>query len=81
MSKLSGIEILEGTYPFDLERSARGYRLNKFLHALIKPDHRTQFLATPQASFEAAELSAEEQDLIRRLHWCTPIDGSILLLA
>ncbi|VVQ05559.1 Gallate dioxygenase [Pseudomonas fluorescens] len=29
--QLAGIEKLEGTYPFTLERSAKGYRLNKFL--------------------------------------------------
>ena len=33
-----------GTYPFTLERSVKAYRLNKFLHGLIEPEHRERFL-------------------------------------
>ncbi len=40
VAQLEGIEQLEGTYPFDLERSVTHYRLNKFLHDLIYPAHR-----------------------------------------
>lgn len=67
--QLAGIEKLAGTYPFTLERSVKGYRINKFLHALIEPDTRARFLADPEAAFEAAALSAEERDLIRRRDW------------
>ena len=67
--QLKGAEALEGTYPYDLERSAKGYLINKFLHALVEPSNRAHFLADPEASFEAAGLSVEERDLIRRRDW------------
>jgi gallate dioxygenase len=41
--QLAGIEALKGTYPFTLDRSVKGYRLNKFLHALIDPAWRRRF--------------------------------------
>ena len=37
----AGIEKLPGTYPFTLDRSVKAFRLNNFLHELIKPDTRT----------------------------------------
>jgi gallate dioxygenase len=60
---------LTGTYPFDLERSVRCFRLNTFLHDLVKPGHRASFLADQEASFMAANLSDIECDMIRRLDW------------
>src|SRR6185437_15176104 len=38
--QLEGAERLAGTYPYTLERSAKAYRLNGFLHDLIIPEHR-----------------------------------------
>ena len=67
--QLKGVEALPGTYPFDLARSAKGYRLNKFLHGLIEPRWRERFLETPEALFEEVGLSDEERDLIRRRDW------------
>jgi len=67
--QLDGIEKLEGTYPFTLERSAKGYRLNKFLHRMIEPDWRRRFLETPEALFDEAGLSEEECDLLRCRDW------------
>jgi gallate dioxygenase len=68
-SQLSGADRLPGTYPFTLERSAKAYRLNKFLHRLIEPAHRARFLADQEASFVEAGLSSEECDLVRRRDW------------
>jgi gallate dioxygenase len=65
----AGIEKLEGTYPFTLDRSVKAYRLNHFLHRLIEPDFRRSFLADPEASFAAAGLSEEERDMLRRRDW------------
>ena len=65
----AGAEALPGTYPFTLERSVKGYRLNKFLHALIEPARRAGFLADPEAAFAEAGLSEEERDLVRRRDW------------
>jgi gallate dioxygenase len=67
--QLAGVEKLEGTYPFTLERSVKAYRLNEFLHRLIEPAFRRQFLADPEPLFEAACLTAEERDLVRRRDW------------
>ena len=64
-----GAEKLPGTYPFTLERSVKGYRLNKFLHALIEPAQRARFLAYPEGAFAEAGLSEEERDLVRRRDW------------
>jgi gallate dioxygenase len=68
-AELDGIEALEGTYPFDLERSVGHYRLNKFLHELVVPEHRAAFRADPEALFEKWGLSEQERDMIRRRDW------------
>lgn len=67
--ELRGIERLAGTYPFTLERSVRAYRINDYLHRMIEPAHREAFLRDPEASFEAAGLSDQERDLVRRRDW------------
>ena len=65
----AGIEKLEGTYPFTLDRSVKTYRLNNFLHQLIEPEVRKQFLADPVPLFEQAGLTEEERDMVRRRDW------------
>ena len=67
--ELAGIEALPGTYPFTLERSVKAYRINDYLHRMVEPSHRERFRRDPEASFEAAGLSEEERDLIRRRDW------------
>ena len=67
--QLAGIEILPGTYPFTLSRSVKGYRLNKFLHALIEPAWRARFRADQESLFAEAGLSPEERHLVRTLDW------------
>ena len=64
-----GIEQLAGTYPFDLERSVRCYRVNKFLHELIVPAHRERFRADEGACMREAGLSDEERRLIGARDW------------
>jgi gallate dioxygenase len=68
-AELEGIEALDGTYPFDLERSVGHYRLNKFLHDLVIPEHRAAFREDAEALFEQRGLSEEERDMIRRRDW------------
>jgi gallate dioxygenase len=68
-AELKGIEKLEGTYPFTLDRSVKAYRLNEFLHRLIEPSFRKQFLANPEPLFEAAGLTEQERDMVRRRAW------------
>jgi gallate dioxygenase len=67
--QLAGIERLEGSYPFTIERSVRAYRLNRFLHDLVVPERRAAFLAAPEAEFERAGLSDVERDLVARRDW------------
>src|SRR5215813_6334494 len=67
--ELSGVEKLEGTYPFTLERSVKAFRINQYLHRMVEPSHREAFLRDPEASFAAAGLTEEERDLIRRRDW------------
>lgn len=67
--QLSGAEALSGTYPYTLERSARGYRVNRFLHDLIHPEARQRFVEDEQAAMVAAGLDEREQDLVRRRDW------------
>ena len=49
-AQIKGIEELQGTYPYTHARSVKGYRLNKFLHDLIYPDHRAAFKSDPEAA-------------------------------
>jgi gallate dioxygenase len=64
-----GVEQLPGTWPFTIERAVSRYRINDYLHRMIEPAHREAFMRDPEASFEAAGLSEEERDLIRRRDW------------
>jgi gallate dioxygenase len=68
-SELAGVERLGGTYPFTLERGVERYRINDYLHRMVEPRHREAFLRDAEASFEAAGLTGEERDLIRRRDW------------
>jgi gallate dioxygenase len=68
-AQLAGAERLQGSYPFTLERSVRGYRINRFLHQLVKPDFRKRFVEDQEAEFALAGLSDEERGLIRRRDW------------
>jgi gallate dioxygenase len=68
-NELRGIERLEGTYPFTIERSVRAFRINDYLHRMVEPSHREAFKRDPEASFEAAGLTEQERDLIRRRDW------------
>jgi gallate dioxygenase len=54
-------------YVFDLDRSARALRLNRFLHSLTQADKRQLFLQHPDRAMQG--LSDKEKDMIRRLDW------------
>ena len=55
------------SYVFDLERSAKALRLNRFLHGLAKAERRNVFLADPEAAMH--DLTETERDMVRRLDW------------
>ena len=67
--QLAGAEELEGTYPYTLERSAQGWRINRFLHGLIAPEPRARFQADQDSVLAEADLTDEERDMIRRRDW------------
>jgi len=71
--QLKGIESLAGTYVFDLQRSARGLRLNRFLHGLTQPEKRGLLKQEPEAAFEKAGLTDEERRMVRDLDWAALI--------
>ncbi len=52
-------------YVFDLERSAKGLRLNKFLHDLVFAEKRKLFLGNPERAMHG--LSGEEKDIWRAM--------------
>ena len=54
-------------YVFDLERSAKGLRLNRFLHSLTSKEVREQFLNDPDGAMNG--LTEQEKDMVRRLDW------------
>ena len=56
-----------GKYVFDLERSAKGLRINRFLNSLTKRDVRELFLRDPDAAMK--DLTPEERDMVKRLDW------------
>ena len=76
--QLAGAENIPGTYPFTLERSVKAYRLNKFLHDMVRPEHRQKFLADPETSFQQAGLTEEEKDLVRRRDWRAMIHYGVI---
>ena len=54
-------------YVFDLERSAKALRLNRFLNALTRKENRELFLTNPDQAMK--DLSAEEREMVKRLDW------------
>ena len=54
-------------YVFDLEKSAKGLRLNRFLNGLVHEKNRKRFLEKPEEAMQG--LSEAEKDMVRRLDW------------
>ncbi|HEX2649234.1 MAG TPA: hypothetical protein VHN19_04755 [Burkholderiales bacterium] len=59
-------------YVFDLERSARGLRLNRFLHGLVLPSQRDLFEKDPEKAMQ--DLSEDEKAMVRALDWRALMD-------
>lgn len=76
--ELDGIEKLEGTYPFTIALSVKAFRLNDYLHHLIQPAHRKEFLDDPETSFTKFNLTEEEKDLLRRRDWRAMIHYGVI---
>nr|WP_315239427.1 gallate dioxygenase [uncultured Albidiferax sp.] len=67
--QLAGAERLQGSYPFNLQRSVKAFRLNTFLHGLIVPAQRQRYLADAATCMAEANLTAQECDLLQRRDW------------
>ncbi|MES2262412.1 MAG: gallate dioxygenase [Pseudomonadota bacterium] len=65
----AGAEDLPGTYPFTLDVSVRTYRINRYLHQLVRPEFRTRFLADPEATYDEAGLTPTERQMIGQRDW------------
>ena len=76
--ELEGAGALAGTYPFTHARSHDNLRINRFLHALIKPDHRARFVSDFEALATEHGLSEEEKDLIRERKWIEMIRRGVI---
>ena len=56
-----------GKYVFDLEKSAKSLRLNRFLNSFIRREVRELYLRDPEAAMK--DLTEAERDMVRRLDW------------
>jgi hypothetical protein len=56
-------------YVFDLERSARGLRINRFLHSMTVPAIRKRYAEDAEGAMSAAGLTDEEMRMLRELDW------------
>jgi gallate dioxygenase len=54
-------------YVFDLERSGRGLRLNRFLHGLTDSSFRDLFKGDLEKAMQG--LTDQEKDMVRRMDW------------
>lgn len=61
-------------YLFDLERSAKGLRLNRFLHGFAAAAARARFAADPEGAMVDAGLDDAERDILRRRDWRALMD-------
>ena len=62
-------------YVFDLECSARGLRINRFLHSFAGSAMRRRFADDPEQAMVAAGLDDAEREMIRRRDWRALMDG------
>lgn len=76
--ELHGAQTLTGTYPFTHARSHANLRMNRFLHALILPEHRARFLSDFEALATEHRLSEEEKELIRHRRWIEMIRRGVI---
>ena len=73
-----GAQELEGTYPFTIERSVKGFRLNHFLHSLTDPAVRRKFRADEGATMTEAGLTEEEKQLVATRDWIGMIHYGVI---
>lgn len=62
-------EIVSGAYVFTVERSARGYNINKMATSLSDPANRARFQADEDAYMRTFGMSDAEAALVRDRDW------------
>jgi protocatechuate 4,5-dioxygenase alpha chain len=67
--QLEGVETIQGTYPFDLRRSMKALRINRFFWHFRLADQRHAFLRDEGEAMREAGLADEEQALVRARDW------------
>lgn len=73
-----GVADIEGSYPFNFDRSSRAYRLNKYLHGIIQPELRGRFLYDREGSYDRGKLIEEEKEMLRNLDWRALIQYGVI---
>jgi protocatechuate 4,5-dioxygenase alpha chain len=74
---------IPGTTIFDAERARRGYHLNMFCMALMKPQARAAFKANEAEFLQHFPMSLEQREALLRRDWNRMIElgGNIYFLA
>ena len=67
--QLTGIDDIEGTYVFDVTKSVKALRLNRFFWRHREPQFRALVSTDLPAAFDEMQLNDEERALIERLDW------------
>ncbi|WP_354288789.1 hypothetical protein [Sphingomonas sp. UYEF23] len=67
--QLDGIEMIAGTYPFDLRTCNRTLAFNRFFWDMIHAEARAAFHADEEAAMVAAGLNGQEKALVRARDW------------
>jgi Aromatic-ring-opening dioxygenase LigAB, LigA subunit len=67
--QLDGIGDIPGTYPFDVLRSVKALKINRFFWNLARPEHRELFIRDEEEAYARAGLSDEERALTRARDW------------
>lgn len=67
--QLFGTESLEGTYIFDVSKSIKALRLNRFLWMHREPAFREIVIRDLDEAFTMLKLTSEERELVRNRDW------------
>jgi protocatechuate 4,5-dioxygenase alpha chain len=67
--QLEGIDTIPGTYPFDILRSVKALKLNRFFWNLAKTEYRELFIRDEEEAYARAGLNEEERNLTRARDW------------
>jgi protocatechuate 4,5-dioxygenase alpha chain len=74
---------IPGTTVFDAEQSRRGYHLNMFCMALMKPEARNAFKENEAQFLQRFPMSAEQRDAVLKRDWnrMIALGGNIYFLS